>query len=103
MAEFPDLGAHCSVKTCKQRGEYLLLVIMIYLCFYLLLDFLPFTCDGCKKKYCLDHRTRECHECIESNKDIVEALFCPLCNQSISIKRGEDRNDTIRLFIFSIV
>lgn len=81
----------------------MLSLITDLLMFYWLLDFLPFTCDGCKKKYCLDHRTRESHECIESNKDIVEALFCPLCNQSISIKRGEDRNDTVRLFSFYFV
>lgn len=29
--EFPDLGKHCSLDNCSQ------------------LDFLPFTCDGCKK------------------------------------------------------
>ncbi|XP_073115979.1 uncharacterized protein [Elaeis guineensis] len=31
MPEFPDLGNHCSVEDCRQ------------------IDFLPFTCDRCKK------------------------------------------------------
>ncbi|XP_012878903.1 PREDICTED: AN1-type zinc finger protein 2A isoform X2 [Dipodomys ordii] len=43
--EFPDLGKHCSEKTCKQ------------------LDFLPLKCDACKQDFCKDHFTCATHTC----------------------------------------
>ncbi|KAL2765953.1 AN1-type zinc finger protein 2A isoform 2 [Daubentonia madagascariensis] len=43
--EFPDLGKHCSEKTCKQ------------------LDFLPLKCDACKQDFCKDHFTCAAHRC----------------------------------------
>uniref|UniRef100_A0A2K6PUB4 Zinc finger AN1-type containing 2A n=1 Tax=Rhinopithecus roxellana TaxID=61622 RepID=A0A2K6PUB4_RHIRO len=43
--EFPDLGKHCSEKTCKQ------------------LDFLPVKCDACKQDFCKDHFTYAAHKC----------------------------------------
>uniref|UniRef100_A0A7E4ZS52 AN1-type domain-containing protein n=1 Tax=Panagrellus redivivus TaxID=6233 RepID=A0A7E4ZS52_PANRE len=47
MAEFPDVGAHCSFTACNQ------------------LDFLPVTCQACKKQFCGVHCSA--HGC--SNKD----------------------------------
>ncbi|KAJ0099643.1 hypothetical protein Patl1_21975 [Pistacia atlantica] len=41
---FPDLGRHCQLPDCHQ------------------LDFLPFTCDGCQKVFCLEHRLSKSHE-----------------------------------------
>ena len=38
MTEFADLGARCSLETCKQQ------------------DFLPFVCDACNRTFCLEHR-----------------------------------------------
>ncbi|KAI6227186.1 hypothetical protein M3Y95_00700200 [Aphelenchoides besseyi] len=43
MAEFPELGVHCSLKTCNK------------------LDFFPFLCKLCKTFYCADHRFE--HSC----------------------------------------
>ena len=84
MAAFDkDVGAHCAVVDCHK------------------IDFLPFTCDRCSNKYCLDHRTYEAHVCKHSQDRQVTALFCPICNQSVNIKRGEDRNDIVNtIFLF---
>ena len=46
-----DIGRHCSVPTCK------------------LLDFLPFTCDGCGEIHCKDHKDYAAHSC--SGKKII--------------------------------
>ncbi|CAC5387340.1 unnamed protein product [Mytilus coruscus] len=45
MAEFPNVGNHCSFETCKQ------------------LDFLSFVCDSCTKTFCLDHKFPDKHSC----------------------------------------
>lgn len=42
------IGAHCGYEYCHQ------------------LDFLPFKCQSCNGKFCLDHRTEDGHNC--SNK-----------------------------------
>lgn len=39
------IGAQCEYAPCRQ------------------LDFLPFLCHSCKKKYCLEHRTEDGHAC----------------------------------------
>jgi len=71
--EFPHLGAHCDFKDCK------------------LLDFLPFTCDGCRQIFCLDHRSFTAHKC--SSPPINTTLpQCPLCNQYLNVKPTEDIN-----------
>jgi len=70
--EFPDLGKHCTVQSCK------------------LLDFLPFRCDACKKIFCLDHRHYLSHACpMADTKDTV-VPSCPLCGQMIRVYKGED-------------
>lgn len=43
--EFSHIGHHCKASGCKQ------------------LDFLPFTCELCSNRYCLDHRKPESHKC----------------------------------------
>ncbi|XP_057551289.1 AN1-type zinc finger protein 2A isoform X2 [Hippopotamus amphibius kiboko] len=43
--EFPDLGKHCSEKTCKQ------------------LDFLPLKCDACDEDFCSGHFAYAAHKC----------------------------------------
>ncbi|XP_070575815.1 AN1-type zinc finger protein 1-like [Ptychodera flava] len=48
MAEL-DVGKHCSVNTCKQ------------------LDFLPFTCNGCSRIFCLEHHSLGSHSCTQEN------------------------------------
>uniref|UniRef100_A0A3B1INZ0 Zinc finger, AN1-type domain 2A n=1 Tax=Astyanax mexicanus TaxID=7994 RepID=A0A3B1INZ0_ASTMX len=69
--EFPDLGEHCSEKSCKQ------------------LDFLPMRCDACEEIFCKDHITYASHKCTSSYKKDVQVPVCPLCNTPIPIKRGE--------------
>uniref|UniRef100_A0A3B5MRQ8 Zinc finger, AN1-type domain 2A n=1 Tax=Xiphophorus couchianus TaxID=32473 RepID=A0A3B5MRQ8_9TELE len=69
--EFPDLGEHCSEKTCKR------------------LDFLPMRCDACQEIFCKDHITYANHKCTSSYKKDVQVPVCPLCNTPIPIKRGE--------------
>lgn len=69
--EFPDLGEHCSEKTCKR------------------LDFLPMKCDACQEIFCKDHITYANHKCTSSYKKDVQVPVCPLCNIPIPVKRGE--------------
>ncbi|XP_067334389.1 AN1-type zinc finger protein 2A isoform X2 [Channa argus] len=69
--ELPDLGEHCSEKTCKR------------------LDFLPMKCDACEEIFCKDHITYANHKCTSSYKKDVQVPVCPLCNTPIPIKRGE--------------
>ncbi|XP_063041671.1 AN1-type zinc finger protein 2A isoform X2 [Engraulis encrasicolus] len=69
--EFPDLGEHCSEKSCKR------------------LDFLPMRCDACEEIFCKDHITYANHKCNSSYKKDVQVPVCPLCNTPIPIKRGE--------------
>ncbi|XP_058425421.1 AN1-type zinc finger protein 2A isoform X2 [Diceros bicornis minor] len=69
--EFPDLGRHCSEKTCKQ------------------LDFLPLKCDACKQDFCKDHFTCTAHKCPFAFKKDVQVPVCPLCNNPIPVKKGE--------------
>ncbi|KAM9393260.1 AN1-type zinc finger protein 2A isoform 2-T2 [Pholidichthys leucotaenia] len=69
--EFPDLGEHCSEKTCKR------------------LDFLPMRCDACQEIFCKDHITYANHKCTSSYKKDVQVPVCPLCNTPIPVKRGE--------------
>lgn len=69
--EFPDLGEHCSEKTCKR------------------LDFLPMKCDACQEIFCKDHITYANHKCMSSYKKDIQVPVCPLCNIPIPVKRGE--------------
>ncbi|XP_070218945.1 AN1-type zinc finger protein 2A isoform X1 [Bos mutus] len=69
--EFPDLGKHCSEKTCKQ------------------LDFLPLKCDACKQDFCKDHFTYAAHKCPLAFTKDVRVPVCPLCNSPVPVKRGE--------------
>ncbi|XP_023008307.1 AN1-type zinc finger protein 2A isoform X3 [Maylandia zebra] len=69
--EFPDLGEHCSEKTCKR------------------LDFLPMRCDACQEIFCKDHITYANHKCTSSYKKDIQVPVCPLCDTPIPVKRGE--------------
>ncbi|XP_074170132.1 AN1-type zinc finger protein 2A isoform X2 [Rhinolophus sinicus] len=69
--EFPDLGKHCSEKSCKQ------------------LDFLPLKCDVCKQDFCKDHFTYAAHKCPFAFKKDVQVPVCPLCNKPVPVKKGE--------------
>ncbi|XP_038971754.1 zinc finger AN1 and C2H2 domain-containing stress-associated protein 16-like [Phoenix dactylifera] len=74
--EFPDLGKHCSVEDCRQ------------------IDFLPFTCDRCRKVFCLEHRSYTKHLCPNANQQDVTVLVCPLCAKGVHLVPDEDPNIT---------
>lgn len=76
--EFPDLGRHCSEETCHQ------------------LDFLPFNCDGCKKVFCLEHRTYKAHGCPNENHKDVSVLICSVCAKSVKTVFGESSELTMK-------
>ena len=45
VGDVEAIGAHCQMPFCHQ------------------LDFLPFKCESCKSKFCLDHRSETAHSC----------------------------------------
>lgn len=61
-----NVGVHCATAGCHQ------------------LDFLPFTCELCKLKFCLEHRDHECSKAHLAHKNVVVA--CPLCSQLVTVK-----------------
>eukprot|EP00761_Pharyngomonas_kirbyi_P012369 gb/GECH01012396.1/.p1 GENE.gb/GECH01012396.1/~~gb/GECH01012396.1/.p1 ORF type:complete len:140 (+),score=24.95 gb/GECH01012396.1/:1-420(+) len=75
MSEFHDLGAHCSLESCKQK------------------DFLPFQCDLCKKTFCLDHREPESHSCSEIHQLTRQVPVCPLCHASVPFRSSQESPD----------
>ncbi|XP_020259174.1 zinc finger AN1 and C2H2 domain-containing stress-associated protein 11 [Asparagus officinalis] len=74
---FPDLGEHCNHDDCNQ------------------LDFLPFTCDGCHKVFCLEHRTYRDHGCPNSEHNSRMIVLCEIC--SVSIEKKADEQDRVIL------
>jgi len=76
-----DLGLQCNKKDCKQ------------------LDFLPFTCDKCKLKFCLDHRTYKAHECTEHKENTSLYPLCPLCSVPVPVLEGQDANEEMEQHI----
>lgn len=59
MAAFDDVGAHCSLRSCGQQ------------------DFLPISCEYCKKPFCKDHFRPEAHDCEKYLPD--SQTYCPPC------------------------
>lgn len=58
--EFNEIGAHCELKNCNQK------------------DFLPFECEFCHKKFCLEHRLPIKHNCqkyIDDNNIVLFILY----------------------------
>nr|OQO18435.1 hypothetical protein B0A51_15589 [Rachicladosporium sp. CCFEE 5018] len=45
VGDVEAIGSHCQMTFCHQ------------------LDFLPFRCESCRGKFCLDHRTESAHSC----------------------------------------
>eukprot|EP01111_Echinosteliopsis_oligospora_P019040 TRINITY_DN9006_c0_g1_i1.p1 TRINITY_DN9006_c0_g1~~TRINITY_DN9006_c0_g1_i1.p1 ORF type:complete len:161 (-),score=19.55 TRINITY_DN9006_c0_g1_i1:84-566(-) len=76
--EFPDLGRHCGLSTCKQ------------------LDFLPFKCAGCSIHFCADHRND--HKCATPCVVIsapASTISCVVCEKVLLVKKGEDVNQVM--------
>jgi len=70
--EHHDLGKHCAMSGCNQR------------------DFLPFTCDVCSRKLCLQHRSYLNHDCIGEGSKNITSIACPICNKTIKYNQTEN-------------
>eukprot|EP01112_Ceratiomyxa_fruticulosa_P017432 TRINITY_DN5428_c0_g1_i1.p1 TRINITY_DN5428_c0_g1~~TRINITY_DN5428_c0_g1_i1.p1 ORF type:complete len:168 (+),score=25.73 TRINITY_DN5428_c0_g1_i1:157-660(+) len=78
--EFPELDTHCGFDECKQ------------------LDFLPFECNRCNGKFCLDHRTYNDHKCkgeVDLDRTNGHTVLCPLCNDILPVPFGSDSNSRV--------
>ncbi|KAB2634227.1 zinc finger AN1 domain-containing stress-associated protein 12-like [Pyrus ussuriensis x Pyrus communis] len=72
---FPDLGRHCQLSDCHQ------------------LDFLPFQCDGCRKVFCVEHRSYKSHECPKSDHNSRKVVVCEICSASIETTGRDGEQD----------
>ncbi|KAJ8673996.1 hypothetical protein QAD02_005258 [Eretmocerus hayati] len=79
--ELPDLGEHCTEKTCNR------------------LDFLPLKCDACAQLFCRDHISYKEHSCPSAYKKDVQVPVCPLCNVPVPFKRGDPPDIAVGLHI----
>ncbi|KAJ4482095.1 hypothetical protein J3R30DRAFT_3329480 [Lentinula aciculospora] len=70
------IGKQCSHPTCH------------------LVDFLPFKCQHCQVSFCQDHYKVAEHSCpqYDENKHNRIAPNCPLCNDPVAIRPGQDPN-----------
>jgi len=75
--ELPNLGEHCSVKTCNR------------------LDFLPMKCDSCAAILCKDHIKYDEHQCPSSHRKNVQVPICPLCNQAVPLQHRDQSPDRV--------
>ncbi|CAF1025628.1 unnamed protein product [Adineta ricciae] len=73
--EFPQLGQHCSAKTCNK------------------LDFLPMKCDACNAILCKDHIKYDEHQCSSAYRKNVQIPVCPLCNQHVPYEYRDQSPD----------
>eukprot|EP00741_Cyanophora_paradoxa_P023580 tig00021590_g22777.t1 len=72
-----QIGDICALPGCRQ------------------LDFLPFKCPHCTKRYCLIHRDVFAHDCPEAPEEAYVVPVCPLCNKPVSCSKGEDPNSKV--------
>ncbi|KAJ6246320.1 zinc finger protein [Anaeramoeba flamelloides] len=77
------LGVHCASKICHK------------------LDFLPFTCDLCKQKFCQEHWQAEDHDCKFMNRSEKRIYICPICNNELQVEKGQDPNRIVDRHISS--
>lgn len=72
--EFDTIGQHCAVSDCRQK------------------DFLPFTCDYCRKKLCNEHRAYAAHSCDGAKAKDITSIDCPVCAKSVKFDKSQDVN-----------
>jgi predicted nucleic acid binding AN1-type Zn finger protein len=79
--ELPNLGKHCQGKNCN------------------LLDYLPYTCNKCKKVFCDSHFKD--HTALNDCAGIgnVTVPVCPICNKPVPVGRDEDPNVRMNMHI----
>ena len=64
------------------------------------LDFLPFTCQGCRLTFCAEHRTCAAHNCTKPIVDDSSAVIvCPLCAKAIKVVHGVDPNQAFEAYV----
>ena len=101
--EFSNCGHHCEAPLCHQQGVYSLKATSIgwtgkchdyFNRMPLVSDFLPFTCDACRKTFCLEHRTYSSHSCRDAGQrgEFDRTLFYPM----IHLTNGLPRNSPLR-------
>ena len=66
-----NLGHNCEFPDCNQR------------------DFLPFTCDLCRRKLCLAHRSYNAHACEGSNSKDMTSIDCPICGKGVKFSLSQ--------------
>lgn len=93
--EFPQLGQHCSVKTCNQLGKNLLLKFYFLYQIFFLLDFLPLKCDACTSIFCKNHIKYNEHQCPSSYRKDIQIPICPLCNQAVPYEHRDQSPDIV--------
>jgi len=77
----PDLGHHCS--KCRR------------------LDFLPSRCDCCFNTFCAECSGYDAHDCPGQYKKNRTVPVCPLCQEAVPCKPGEDANAKMERHIAS--
>lgn len=75
--EFPDIGEHCSEKTCRQ------------------LDFLPVKCDACLLVFCSNHFSYLRHSCNSAHKKDIQVPICPICSVCVPTPLGVSPDTTV--------
>lgn len=75
-ADLLSIGHQCSAQYCN------------------LIDFLPFKCQHCERKFCGEHYLPASHNCdkYDESKHNRVAPSCPLCNTPVTIPAGQDPN-----------
>ncbi|GAM18087.1 hypothetical protein SAMD00019534_012620 [Acytostelium subglobosum LB1] len=75
--EFPQLGAHCNIKFCNQ------------------LDYLPFQCDSCHLKFCLEHKSPQSHQCKHYVPKERRTQPCPVCSELLVIGKDDNTDEIV--------
>ncbi|KAF2073296.1 hypothetical protein CYY_005395 [Polysphondylium violaceum] len=80
--DLDKVGVHCNLKDCH------------------LLDFLPFTCDGCRKLYCVEHKDYAEHSC--PSPPVIKGgctVTCDKCDTILPVPFGKDDTFVLRTHI----
>jgi predicted nucleic acid binding AN1-type Zn finger protein len=72
--DFDHVGKLCSHPFCNRK------------------DFLPFTCDACRKPFCLEHRSYLTHDCEVAKGRDMTSVDCPICGKSVVMSKAQDAN-----------
>lgn len=62
---------------------------------FVLVDFLPFFCEGCKAEFCLEHYQASQHHCEHESLATNKVPNCPICNQPIAKGPGESADEVV--------